>query len=240
MSATRVPPTRGFATASARPTKNAFAPPVGVTLAGSRSFTVRHMRTTLMICLLAGAACKDDKPAPAPAPDPTPVEPTPAAKPLPPKPKHLTEAELGTCHLTASGAVTADQTTPGGRAAANISYWMSEADQKKMMGVDGFVINCIGSDIRFQLVPGGGKKDGMPFKPKKYDFEKGKGDANLMIAFGKTTLATPSGSIDITSFDSHHIAGSIELAGKLTPGGGDEKLTGNFDLACAGFSACDK
>ena len=159
---------------------------------------------------------------------------------MPPKPKHLTEADLGTCHLVASGAVTADQITPGGRTATNVSYWFNEADQQKMMGVDGFVINCIGSDIRFQLVPGGGKKDGMPFKPKKYDFVKGKGDANLMIAFGKNTLATPSGSIDISSFDSHHIAGTIELAGKLTPGGGDEKITGNFDLVCAGFSACDK
>src|SRR4051812_18465958 len=198
------------------------------------------MRTYLMILLVACGACKDDKPAPPPAPAATPVEAEPPPKPMPPKPKRLTEADLGTCHLVASGAVTADQTTPGGRTATNVSYWFNEADQKKMMGVDGFVINCIGADIRFQLVPGGGKKDGMPFKPKKYTFDKGKGDANIMIAFGKATLASPSGTIDITSFDSHHIAGSIDLAGKLAPGGGEQKVTGSFDLACAGFSACDK
>ena len=66
-------------------------------------------------------------------------------KPAPPPPKKvLTAAELGNCHLTASGAVSADQTTPGGRPATNISYWMSEEDRKSMMGVDGFVVNCNG------------------------------------------------------------------------------------------------
>jgi len=158
--------------------------------------------------------------------------------PPPVKKKALTEAELGTCHLTASGAVSADQTTPGGRAATNISYWYTADEQKSMMGVDGFVVNCNGSDIRFSMVPGGGKQDGMPFKPKTYTFDKGKGDANLMIGFGKQTLGNPSGKVDITSFDSHHIAGTIDLAGKI--GAADEKLAGSFDLVCPGLSACDK
>ena len=156
------------------------------------------------------------------------------------KKKVLTTAELGTCHLTASGAVAADQTTPGGKTATNISYWYSAEEQKTMMGVDGFVINCNGPDIRFSLVPGGGKKDGMPFKPKKYDFAAGKGDANIMIGLGKASVANVTGSVDVTALDSHHIAGTIELAGKLTPGGGDEKLVGTFDLVCPGLSACDK
>ncbi len=162
------------------------------------------------------------------------------APPAPPPKKVLTQAELGQCHISVSGAVTADQTTPGGRTATNISYWYSPEDQKSMMGVDGFVVNCNGADVRFSMVPGGGKKDGMPFKPKTYEFKDGKGDANVMIGLGKASVATPSGTIDITSFDSHHIAGTIALAGKLTPGGGDVKLSGTFDLACAGFSACDK
>jgi hypothetical protein len=160
---------------------------------------------------------------------------------LPPpavKKKALTEAELGNCHITATGAVAADQTTPGGRAATNISYWYSADEQKTMMGVDGFVINCNGSDFHFSMVPGGGKQDGMPFKAKTYTFDKGKGDANLMIAFGKQTLATPSGTINVTQFDSHHIAGTIDLSGKL--GAADEKLSGSFDLVCPGLSACDK
>lgn len=170
-----------------------------------------------------------------------PAEETAAPKPAPapPKKKVLTEAELGNCHLTASGAVTADQTTPGGRAATNISYWYKPEEQKTMMGVDGFVVNCVGSDIKFQIVPGGGKADGMPFAPKKYTFDKGKGDANLMIVFGKQTMATPSGTVDITAFDKRHIAGTVDLSGKLTPGGGDAKLAGQFDLVCPGFSACE-
>ena len=194
----------------------------------------------LAFALVLVAACgtpeKEDytKEKPVEAVAPPPSKEKPVAK------KALTADELGTCHLTASGAVTADQTTKGGKDATNISYWYTPEEQKTMMGVDGFVINCEGADIRFKFLPGGGKQDGMPFKPKKYDFAAGKGDGGLMIAFGKQQLDKPTGSIDITAFDSHHIAGTIDLSGKLTPGGGDEKLVGTFDLVCPGLSACDK
>ena len=196
------------------------------------------MRTIIFAIALIACGSSEDKPAPAPAADPDPA-PAPVRKPMPAK-KVLTTADLGTCHLVASGAVTADQTTPGGRTAANVSYWLSEAERKNMMGIDGFVVNCQGPDIDFRLLPGGGKKDGMPFKPKKYDFKDGKGDANVMVMFGKKTLAAPNGSIDVTSFDSHHIAGSVDISGKLAPGGGEVKITGSFDLTCPGFSGCEK
>ena len=166
-------------------------------------------------------------------PEPEPA--APAAK-APPK-KVLTAADLGTCHLTASGAVSADQTTNGGRSATNVSYWYSPDELKTMMGVDGFVVNCMGPDISFRIVPGGGKEHAMPFKPKKYDFDKGKGDAAVIVSFGKKTLDNPSGSVDITAFDSHHIAGTIDISGKL--GGADEKVTGQFDLVCPGLSKCE-
>jgi hypothetical protein len=195
------------------------------------------MRILALAFVLLAGSCKEDAPPP-PAPEPE-REPAPAPKPPPPKPKP-TNVDLGTCHLKASGAVAVEQTTKGGRAATNVSYWLSSEDQKKMAGVDGFVVNCIGPDMRFQIVPGGGKQDGMPFKPKKYEFVNGKGDANIMAAFGKKTLDKPSGTIDITAFDSHHIAGTVDIKGKLTPGGGDEKIAGEFDLACPGLSACDK
>jgi hypothetical protein len=193
------------------------------------------------VALVLVAACgtpekedyKKDKPVEETAPPPT-VKEKPAVR------KALTADELGTCHITASGAVTADQTSKGGKDATNISYWYTAEEQKSMMGVDGFVINCKGDAVKFSLVPGGGKKDGMPFKPKKYDFAAGKGDGGLMIAFGKQQLDKPTGSIDITAFDSHHIAGTIDLSGTLAPGGGAEKLTGTFDLVCPNLSACDK
>ncbi len=193
-----------------------------------------------LIALVLIAACntpakedyKQEKPTEAPPPPPT--------KERAQVQKVLTPDELGTCHLTASGAVSADQTTKGGKDATNVSYWYSAEEQKTMMGVDGFVINCKGADIKFSLVPGGGKKDGMPFAPKKYEFAGGKGDGALMIAFGKQQLDKPTGTIDVTAFNSHHIAGTIELAGKLVPGGGDEKLKGEFDLVCPNLSACEK
>jgi hypothetical protein len=197
------------------------------------------MRLAFALILIAACGTPDkedytkEKPVEAPAAAPTKEK--PAVK------KALGPDELGTCHITASGAVTADQTTKGGKDATNISYWYTAEEQKTMMGVDGFVINCKGGDIKFSMVPGGGKKDGMPFKPKKYDFAAGKGDGNLMIAFGpKQTLDKPTGSVDVTSFDSHHIAGTIDLSGTMTPGGGAVKLSGTFDLICPNLSACDK
>ena len=197
------------------------------------------MRYLLAVVVLAacGTPDKEDYKKEKPVEEATPP-PTTVAKPVAKK-KHGVD-ELGTCHLTASGAVSADQTTKGGIDATNISYWYTPAEQKTFMGVDGFVINCKGADIKFSLVPGGGKKDGMPFKPKKYDIAAGKGDATLMIAFGKQTLDKPTGSIDITAFDSHHIAGTIDLSGSLLPGGGAEKLAGTFDLICPDLSACEQ
>src|SRR5882672_2716947 len=140
---------------------------------------VVRMRTLLP--LLALAACgpeKEDYTKQKPVEETRAETPPPAVKK--PERKVLTEAELGTCHLTASGAVTADQTTPGGRAATNVSYWLSDEERKNMMG-----------------------------------------------AFGKATLAAVNGSVDVTAFDSHHIAGTVDLEGTLAPGGGKVKIAGN-------------
>ena len=148
-------------------------------------------------------------------------------KEMAPPPKKIeVPTDLGKCTLTASGAVTAEQETPGGRPATNVSYWLTEEERKNMMGVDGFVITCQGEKIRFQIVPGGGKPDAMPFAPKKYEIKKGKGDATVSVGFGKAAMVEPNGTIDITAFDARHIAGSIDLSGKLQPGGGAVTLKG--------------
>jgi hypothetical protein len=177
---------------------------------------------------------------------PPPDEPTRAApaadRPAPPPPKkELTPEELGSCELEASGAIKATQTSPGGRPATNISYWFTEAERQNMMGVDGFVVNCHGKDIKFSILPGGGKQDGMPFGPKKYTFTKGRGDANVMVTFGpKHTMGDPNGTVDITRFDKQRIVGTIDLTGTLMPGKGQVKLVGKFDFACPGFSGCER
>jgi len=202
------------------------------------------------LLFLAPAACKkydrakDDPgaaPEPAAAAPPTgaasEAAPPPPTKPMPAKKKAPTPEELGSCKLSATGAVTKEQTTPGGRNATNVSYWMKAEDKKNMMGGDGFAVNCHGPDIKFSMIPSS-KKDGMPFKPKKYTFTKGTGDASVMAIFGKSTLDAIAGTVDITAFDAHHIAGEIALKGKLVPGGGEVKLTGSFDLICPGFGGC--
>lgn len=190
----------------------------------------------LLLCACSKEDYKNQKP---------PEEEAPAAaaekKPAPPPPKKaLTPEELGSCTLKATGAVTAEQTSPGGKPATNVSYWFTEAERNSMMGVDGFVVNCHGPDIKFSILPGGGKKDGMPFGPKKYEFKKGTGDANVMVTFGANrTMGDPAGTVNITTFDKKRIAGTIDLSGKLVPGGGTVKLTGSFDFACPGFSGCE-
>jgi len=161
--------------------------------------------------------------------------------PPPPKAKkNPPPADLGTCNLTLSGAMTAEQTTPGGKDATNVAYWYTADERKNMMGVDGYVVNCKGEKLRFSLLPGGGKLDGMPFAPKKFTFAKGKSDgASVMLAVGSATLGDPTGTIDITALDKTHIAGTVDIAGKMVPGNKAVKLTGSFNLICPGLSACD-
>jgi hypothetical protein len=200
------------------------------------------MNKLLLIACTLGCGKPDEDYKKQKPPEPEATNSAAATKEAPPAPakKALTEAELGTCELEATGAMTFKQTSPGGRPATNVSYWMSEAERGNM-NIDGFVVNCQGKDARFSILPGGGKKDGMPFAPKKYTFKKGTGDANVMVTFGpKVTLGDPNGTVDITTFDKKRIVGTIDLSGKLVPGGGNVKLTGKFDLACPGFANCEQ
>ncbi|HEY5928347.1 MAG TPA: hypothetical protein VIV11_41955 [Kofleriaceae bacterium] len=199
--------------------------------------------TKLAIVVLLLAACKSEedykkqKP-----PEPEPVV-AAEKKPMPPPRKELKPEEMGQCTLKLSGAMTKEQTTMGGRAATNVTYWYGESEKNNMMAMDGFAVNCHGPDIKFSIVPGGGKPDGMPFAPKKYEFKKGAADgAGVNITLGPTlTFGDPSGTVNITAFDKRHIAGTIDLSGKLMGKGakGAVKLTGQFDFVCPGFSGCE-
>jgi hypothetical protein len=193
-----------------------------------------HKALALAVVILAGCGPeKEDYKKEVPVAEPE------RPKEMAPPPKKIeVPTDLGKCTLTATGAVTAEQETPGGRAATNVSYWLTEEERKNMMGVDGFVITCQGEKIRFQIVPGGGKPDAMPFAPKKYEIKKGKGDATISVGFGKAAMADANGVVDITAFDARHIAGTVDLTGKLTPGNGTVTLKGSFDLVCPGFKGC--
>ena len=149
-------------------------------------------------------------------------------------------ADLGKCTLTVSGGITAEQTAVGGKAAANVAYWYTPAERRNMMGVDGYVVSCSGDKFRFQLLPGGGKLDGMPFAPKTFKFAKGKSDgASIMIAFGQATMTDANGTVDVTAIDNKHIAGTVDLSGKVVPGNKQITIKGSFDYVCPGLSACD-
>ena len=163
------------------------------------------------------------------------------APPPPPKKKKAKAPEdLGSCNLTVTGQMSAEQTAKGGKSATNVSYWYTPEERKNMMGVDGYVISCSGDKFRFQLLPGGGKPDGMPFAPKKFTFAKGKSDgASVMVAFGQATMDAATGTVDITAIDNRHIAGTVDISGKIVPGNKQINVKGSFDYICPGLSACD-
>ncbi|MBA3458394.1 MAG: hypothetical protein H0T46_00415 [Deltaproteobacteria bacterium] len=163
-------------------------------------------------------------------------------KPPPPpaKKKAKPPADLGKCELTVTGQMQAEQTVVGGKQATNVSYWYTPEERKNMMGVDGYVISCSGEKFRFQILPGGGTPDGMPFAPKKFTFTKGKSDgASVMVAFGQATMSDATGTVDITELDNRHIAGTVDISGKIVPGNKQIKVTGSFNYICPGLSACD-
>jgi hypothetical protein len=206
-----------------------------------RSAVIPTVSSTLLaVLVLAGCPEKEDYRQPE-AEKALATGTTPRAdQPPPPPPKKGPPADLGTCTIKVTGGMTAEQVTPGGKNTTNVSYWYSPEERKNMMGVDGYVVNCNGDKFRFSILPGGGKEDGMPFGPKKFTFSKGKSDgANVMMAFGQATLADPSGTIDITALDKTHIAGTVELSGKVVPGNKPIKVSGSFNLICPGLSACE-
>src|SRR3954463_8003684 len=107
--------------------------------------------TKLALAALLVVACgkpDEDYKKQKPPEEEKPAEPAVRTPPPPPK-KELKPEEMGKCELHATGAVKADQTSMGGRPATNISYWFTDEEKKNMMGVDGFVVNCHGPDIKF-------------------------------------------------------------------------------------------
>ena len=193
-------------------------------------------KLVVLLVLLAGCPEKEDYTKQKP---PAEVERDKAPAPVKKK-KAGPPADLGKCTLTVSGGITAEQTAVGGKAATNVAYWYTPAERRNMMGVDGYVVSCSGDKFRFQLLPGGGKADGMPFAPKTFKFAKGKSDgASIMIAFGQATMSDANGTVDVTAIDNRHIAGTVDLSGKVVPGNKQITIKGSFDYVCPGLSACD-
>ena len=77
----------------------------------------------------------------------------------------------------------------------------------------------------------------IPFGPKTYRLDKGKGDLAVLAKVGDEMLVNPSGTIDVTAFDAHHIAATIDLTG-TTMDQRELKVSGKLDFVCDGVSGC--
>jgi hypothetical protein len=170
--------------------------------------TVRHV-------VLAGLlACGGHDEPPTPAARPEHAVPVPAASSTAMQP--AVKRDPGHCTLRATGAFAADETIPG---TVVTKYWDSQANQA-------LVVNCAGKQLRVSTST---RPDtSMPYGPKTLSV----GELVVLARAGtvKTgTLDQVAGTIDVLSFDSQHVAGSISLTGNVA--GGKVVLAGDFDLA---------
>ena len=95
-------------------------------------------------------------------------------------------------------------------------------------------VNCSGKDLRLSFVP---RPDAsVPYGPKLYQIDRKRGELVMIGRAGKS-LADFVGTVDITAFDAHHVAGTIKLTAKQV-GGGTVKLVGQFDYRCPGYARC--
>lgn len=184
------------------------------------------MRWTLVLAVLAACGKSDPK---TPPPEPPPKD---EAKPPPPKIMAPATGADGNCTLTATGAVSADETTP---AEAQAKYWMSDAD-KGSMEQPGFLVNCKGTKFRLSLVSS--PNAAVEFKAKDYTVEGKNPDVSVLGRADKP-LQNFTGKVSITAFDASHIAGSIDLAGSLQVGSGTVQIKGTFDVKCTHWGKCN-
>lgn len=192
----------------------------------------------LVVALVSG--CNEEQPSPPPGQAARPQDITPAQPPksatapgpttmqAPPEAKPV---DLGACVLQATGAITVQETMQGGRAAVASRYWQTE-EERGLAPVQDITVNCLGKQLRVSVVSKPGAT--VPFGPKTYRLDKGRGELVVLAKAGKP-MTDVTGSIDITAFDTRHLAGTIDLSGKA---GGSVKLTGSFDFACPGYGGC--
>ena len=161
------------------------------------------MRTFVLVLL---AACSHhDEPLPSPGAAAPPV----AAAPIQKK-----SSDYGTCE------VLGEKVAPTVRAVQS-KYWMGADEPGPPLSV-----NCIGKEARLSFAASPGVN--VPFGPHTYKLDGGRGDVVVMARVKDKQLAAVSGTIDVTAFDDHHLAGTFDLSG--TGAGAKVPLTGSFDF----------
>jgi len=135
-----------------------------------------------------------------PAPPPSP----PVAAP----PVQKLSTDFGSCELAGEKIV------PDKKPVVT-KYWTPDETQA-------LSVNCIGKEGRlsFSAAPNAT----VPFGPKTYRLDAGRGDLVVYARAKDKQLTAMSGSVEVTAFDAHHLAGTFELsANKVT-------LAGTFDF----------
>jgi len=182
------------------------------------------MRLAPALTVVLVAACTKSWPPPEPAP--AKPEPPPAAVKMP------AAGDSGTCSLVATGAFAAEETIAGTTTASS-KYWMSDADKAGQVP-SGLVVNCNGKQLRLSIVAN--PNTTVPFGPRTYKLAGKNPELALLGRAGKS-LQDFAGTIDVTAFDGHHVAGTIDISAKQI-GGGTVKLAGSFDVACTHWGNC--
>jgi hypothetical protein len=177
--------------------------------------------------LAALVACGEpDPPKPSPG-DEVKTDPKPAPEPA--------ATDHGSCTVKVGGALTLEQTSPGGPSKTIVSYWDTQAEKV------GLVLNCTGKQLNLNILTKHATKASVPFGPKRYLLEQsGKDTLYVIGTIGKTSVTGATGTIEITQFDASRIAGTLDLKGRTLPGDEEVTLTGSFDFKCPGVSGCAK
>jgi len=210
-------------------------------------------RTRLTVALFAATglaltACGSDTDSALPG---LPGSPSASADPAAGNPVVAPSDETGSCHVSVTGDVNAEWTSPGGYSSVGYGPWTPTQPGVTMpMAMDEtfFILNCQGDGENY--VGFGPRVDqSIPMQPATYVIEAGDNvfgasEAGIMTVLigldGTDTNWGPSeaGEIVITEFDATHIAGTFRLTVTDvlasiggTPSKGTAVITGEFNYA---------
>ena len=201
-----------------------------ITSSSSLNRTARQYSPAMrFLVVVALAACtssdKDYQPPPAPPKKP--------AEPPPPK-KKIGPADFGSCTLKASGAYAAEETIAGDKKSASSKYWQSE-DERGATPMPALTINCNGDKLRLSIVSAPHAE--VPYGVKDYTLT-GKNAELVLLGRAGDQLSDFRGHIEINTFDSKHVTGTIAVTAKSGRAGRRVAIDGSFDYACPGMAGC--
>jgi hypothetical protein len=173
-------------------------------------------------------ACTSEHTAPAPPP-------AKQAEPPPPR-KKIGPSDFGSCTLKASGAFTAEETISGDKKSASSRYWQAE-DERSGTPIPALTINCNGSKLRLSIVSS--PHTDVPYGVKNYDVG-GKNSELVLLGRAGDQLSDFRGRIEINTFDSKHVVGTINITAKQGRANRRVTIEGSFDYTCPGMAGCDR